>query len=347
MIFKKGCIYILVLIAIISMSSCTVENTDKTEANAVSESKITVAVSIIPQETFVKAVSGDLVDVVTMIPPGHSPANYQPTPKQMAKLSESKVYFSIGVPTEEANILSKVVDFNSEIKVVALADIVEEVYPHRYFGKDEMHKHDHECSGDEENHDECHDHEENHDEDHGHEENHEEEHDHEETHHQHSKRDPHIWLSPNRVKVMIEAVKDELVELDPKNKSTYEKNAAEYIAKLDEVDNEIRVELNEFEGQSFIIFHPAFGYFADDYGLKMVTIESDGKKATPKKVQEVIDFARKENIKFVFYQEEFDNQQAETIANEIEGTTVKVAPLAQNYIENLRDTKNMLKEILK
>lgn len=326
--FKKGCIYILMLIAIISMSSCTTEKSDKIEADAVSENKMTIAVSIVPQETFIKAVSGDLVDVITMIPPGHSPANYQPTPKQMAKLSESKVYFSIGVPTEEANILPKVEDINQEIKVVALADIVEEVYPHRYFGSEEMHQHD-----DEENHHEDHDDE--------------QDHDHEETHHQHSIRDPHIWLSPNRVKVMIEAIKNELVDLDPDNKLTYEKNADEYMAKLDEVDHEIRAELNEFKGQSFIIFHPAFGYFADDYGLKMVTIEGQGKKATPKKVQEVIDFARKENIKFVFYQEEFDNQQAETIANEIGGTTVKVAPLAQSYIKNLRDTKNMLKEILK
>lgn len=309
MSFKRSFVYILVLIAIVSMSGCGTEKLDNnTTMNTNNEEKIIVAVSIVPQETFVKAVAGDLVDIITMIPPGYSPANYQPTPNQMTKFSEAKVYFSMGVPTEEANILPKIEELNKDIEVVSLADKVGETYPHRSFqGGCKSCKG---CKGKE-------------------------------------KKDPHIWLSPKRTKVMIEVIKNKLISLDPSNKLNYEKNADEYIAKLDVIDDEIKEELSEFKGESFIIFHPAFGYFADDYGLKMVTIEGQGKKATATKVQEVIDFAKKENIKFVLYQEEFDSHQAETIAKEIGGEVVEVAPLAPNYIENLRYTANMFKEILK
>ena len=92
-----------------------------------------VAVSIVPQATFVKAVCGDLVKVVTMIPPGASPESYEPTPKQMAEFSKAIVYFAIGVPTEETSILPNV----EKVKVVALQPTVAEAYPDRTFEEGE------------------------------------------------------------------------------------------------------------------------------------------------------------------------------------------------------------------
>jgi zinc transport system substrate-binding protein len=296
---------------IVNIIGCEAKESENTEIDTI-KNQIIVAVSIVPQETFVKEVAGDLVDVVTMIPPGYSPANYQPTPMQMTKLSKAKVYFSIGVPTENINILPKIDDFNKDIKVVPLADIVGKVYPHRYFEDVEGNEHYHEY----------------------------------EKKHDHSGRDPHIWLSPKRVKVMIDAIKNELINIDPENAKVYTENAAAYLDKLDQVDNDIKEVLSELDGQSFIIYHPSFGYFADDYGLKMVTIEEEGKEATTRRLQDVIDFAKQEKIKFIFYQEEFDSQQAETIAKEIEGATIKVAPLAPNYIENLRYIASKFKEVI-
>lgn len=265
------------------------------------EDKITVAVSIVPQETFVKAVAGDLIDVITMIPPGNSPANYQPTPNEISKLSDSKIYFSIGVNSEKSNILENIEEFNPDIKLVSLADKVGEIYPDRSFTVEENHDHaedrDHDLQ---------------------------------------EGRDPHIWLSPKRVKVMIERIKDELIELDSKNKEIYEENARAYIEKLDQVDIEIKEKLESLDQKSFIIYHPAFGYFADDYGLKMLTIEEDGKDTSAQKLQNIIELAKKENIKYIFYQEEFDDRQAEIVAKEIKGRAIKVSPLSPDYIENLR-----------
>jgi zinc transport system substrate-binding protein len=303
-------IYILVLI-LICMSGC-VKSQGKNDNN-----KIIIAVSIVPQETFVRSVAGDLVDIVTMIPPGLSPANYQPDPKQMTELSDARLYFSIGVPTEKANILPKIKDFNKEIKIIHLDDIVGNVYPHREFEEHEDEKHEDEDHDDEEN-----------------------------EGHSHEGKDPHIWLSPKRVKIMIETIRDELIKLDPSNKEFYTKNASDYIEKLNELDMRIKNSLKNIKNKTFIIYHPSYGYFADDYGMNMMAIEEDGKEVTSKRLKEIIDYAKKEGIKFVFYQEEFDSNQAETIAKEAGGTTIKAKPLSAEYIESMIEITEKFKEIL-
>ena len=311
-ILKKNLIYIFVIVVLFLIGGCSNKEVYNNKDSNLENNTRKVSVAIVPQRTFVKAVGGDLVDVEVMIPPGYSPANYQPTPKQMSKLSESQIYFSIGVPTEKSNIIPMIEGLDENIKVVHLEDKVRKIYPDRIF--DEEHEHD------------------------------SKEYDSKE--HDHEGRDPHIWLSPKRVKIIIEDIKNELVELDPDNKKIYEKNAEDYISKLDEVDKDIKDIINDTSEQSFIIYHPSFGYFADDYNLNMVAIEEDGKETTAKRLKEIIDFAKENNIKFVFYQEEFDSKQAETIASEIGGKSIQVSPLSPEYIENLKHISDKFKEVL-
>lgn len=269
---------------------------------------LTVAVSIVPQETFVNKVAGDLIDVVVMIPPGNSPANYQPTPQMMAKFNESDIYFHIDVSAEVPILASA----GNDVRLVDLAEIVDDKYPARYF---ESREEDHE------------------------EDSHEEEHSHE-------GRDPHIWLSPKRSMVMVEVVRDELIALDPTHKETYESNAQSYLEELTVLDNELTLAFDQLESKAFIMYHPSFGYFAEDYNLDMYAIEVEGKDATIKELGHIIELAKEKNIKYVFYQEEFDSQQAEIVANEIGGETIKVAPLSGDYINNLRMILNKMQNIL-
>lgn len=317
-----GMIFILSLIIV--FTGCTDKNGEKVDNG---KDRIIVGVTIPPEEAFINAIAKDKVDVVTMIPPGNSPANYQPTPQQMTKLSDADIYFSIEVPAEVDNILPKLDDFNKDMKIVYLSDIVGEVYPIRVFSEDEEHSHDED---------------EHHDEEHGHDE---DEHDGEDGHN-HTGMDPHIWMSPKRSKVMVETIRDELIELDPENKDFYKNNAEEYLSRLDEVDQEIKMSLEGASKQSFIVYHPSLGYFADDYGLEMVAIEESGKEASAKKLKEVIDFAKENDIKFVFYQEEFDKSQAETIAKEIDGAAISIDTLAGDYIENMRKIAEKFEEVL-
>ncbi|MCI1930308.1 MAG: zinc ABC transporter substrate-binding protein [Clostridia bacterium] len=273
-------------------SSASNASSAAASTSAEPKEKPIIAVTIVPEETFVKAVCGDLDDVITMVPPGNSPENYEPTPEQMEKFSKASLYFSIGVPTEEANILPNVGD----VKVVSLQGKVADVYPERKFESGE--------------------------------------------------RDPHIWLSPKRAEVMVATIAQELGKIDEANKDTYEKNAEAYINKLEDLDKEIKSSLEGVKSKKFIVYHPAFGYLADDYGLKMYALEDEGKEATPQHLQEMVDLAKKENIKVIFYQEEIDSSQSQSFAEEIGGKTIQLEPLAADYIDNLKRMAQTMAEAM-
>jgi zinc transport system substrate-binding protein len=273
----------------------------------------------LPQETFLKAIAGDLVEVTVMIPPGNSPANYQPTPKQMVDFNDSQVYFHIDVAAE-VNIMNSI--SNGSMILVDLADVSDAAYPARYFDEDSYLNTEAEDSG------------------------HDDEDESLEHDHSHEGRDPHIWLSPRRVIVMVEEMIKVLSEIDPTNKEIYESNGQDYINKLQALDSSIENSFSEFKNPTFLMYHPSYGYFADDYGLDMIAIESEGKAATIKGLDQVIDYALKNNIKAIFYQEEFDSNQAEIVAKEINGVTIKVTPLSKDYIESLKEMVEKLKDIL-
>ncbi len=279
------------VLSLFLVAGCSEDRKAETTGEEISEKPI-IAVTIVPEQTFVEAVCGDLAEVIVMVPPGYSPENYEPTPEIIEKFSKAAYYFSIGVPTEKANILPNAGD----VRVVSLHDEVASVYPHRTFESGE--------------------------------------------------RDPHIWLSPKRVKVMIEIIANRMSEIDEVNKDTYSKNAEEYIRKLDELDQQISSSLEGVQSKKFIAYHPAFGYIADDYGLKMYALEEEGKEATAQHLQEMIDLAKEENIKAIFYQEEIDNRQSEAFAEEIGGKTIQLAPLAADYIGNLKKMADMIAEVM-
>ncbi|MGO3168270.1 metal ABC transporter solute-binding protein, Zn/Mn family [Senegalia sp. (in: firmicutes)] len=293
----------MMLIVLLALTGCSDDEL------ADDDGKITVAAGIPPIKGFIDAITQGDMEVVTMIPPGNSPTNYQPSPKELQKFSDAKVYFAMGVPAENSNIIPKAKDLNENIEIVNLAKGVSEVYPMRNFSEDEDHSHEE-------------------DED-------------------HEGEDPHIWLSPKRVIEMIDIIRDKLIEISPENEETYKENAENYKDELSTIDDSIKETLKGVKNQSFIIYHPSFGYFADDYGLNMIAIEESGKEASAKRITEVIDFAKDNNIKFVFYQGEFSSTQAETIAKEIDGEAIKVNPLSEEYIENMKNISEKFKEVLK
>ncbi|HZK01608.1 MAG TPA: zinc ABC transporter substrate-binding protein, partial [Anaerovoracaceae bacterium] len=158
-------------------------------------------------------------------------------------------------------------------------------------------------------------------------------------------RDPHIWLSPKRVQAMIDIISREMAEIDPLNKATYESNAKDYQDKLAELDTNITNLLPS--GSAFVVYHPAFGYFADDYKLQMVAIEKNGKTATAEDIQNIIDFSKRKGIKTIFYQPAISSRQADTIAAEIAGHTKVIDPLAADYINNMEEMACSISEALK
>lgn len=159
--------------------------------------------------------------------------------------------------------------------------------------------------------------------------------------------DPHRWLSPKRAKVMVAAVLDTLCELDPANTSLYKNNAHLYMSELEFLDQELQSTLMGLENRSFLVYHPAFGYFAEDYDLNMVALQQEGKEATPQQLQETVDWAKTQGVRVIFYQEEIDSRQAEAFARELSGEAVVLNPLSEEYCENLRQMATAISEAIK
>lgn len=286
---KKTITLVLSLILIISsLVGCKSEND-------FDNGKITVAVSIPPQAEFVKAVCGDNVNIITLLPAGASPETYEPDITDLKDLEFADIYFSIGVPIEENSILPAL---STKTKNIEIHTAVAKQYPELLEGE-------------------------------------------------HSHRDPHIWLSIKRAKVMVETIKNEITKLDTTNAQEYEKNAESYIKSLEETDNYIKEVFENKQSRNFIVYHPAFAYFADEYSLSMYALEEEGKEITVKHLTEIIDFAKKENIDTIFYSEENSKKLPETFANEIGGKAVMLSPLSENYLENMKSMATTISKAMR
>lgn len=284
------------------------------------DERLNVIVSILPQKTFVEAVGGDLVNVKELIPIGASPATYEPKPSDLIAIEKADVYFRIGYIQFEKSHLDKFVNLNSKMKVVDTSQGI----ILRYFEEEEEHSHEHNEDSLEA----------------------EDTHEHTEEKHSDMSADPHIWLSPMLVKKQIDVISQTLSEKDPVNAQNYYRNAKEFKEQLDSLHVEIKLELGKLKTNKLLVFHPAWGYFADEYGLKQIAIEQSGKEPTPKQLQQIITQAKEEDIKVIFIQSQFNKDIAESIASEVGAIVISIDPLSESYVDNLRNIAKTIKENL-
>ncbi|MFC2018017.1 metal ABC transporter solute-binding protein, Zn/Mn family [Chloroflexota bacterium] len=161
------------------------------------------------------------------------------------------------------------------------------------------------------------------------------EHEEEEEDHEHSGMDPHIWMSPVNVRIMVQNICDGLVQVDPDNKTYYEVKRDAYIRELTQLDQDIRDGLSGLTNRKFMVYHPSFGYFAEEYDLTMIAVEEEGKEPTSAGIKKLIDQAEEYNIKVIFVSPQFNQQNAEVIASEIGGEVIPIDPLARDYITSM------------
>jgi zinc transport system substrate-binding protein len=259
--------------------------------------KVNAVVSILPQKTFVEAIGGDMVDVALMVQTGNTPHSYEPKPSQMRDIAKADVYFSIGVEFEEAW-LPKFKNQNQKMKIVTMAKGIKKI---------DMDEHHHKDS-----------------------------HDHHHHHHSDEQKDPHIWTSPSNVKIIVKNIYNYLVKVDGVNKKYYRANYNKFLALIEQTDKQIKKILSGVEtGSKFMVFHPAWGYFAKDYGLIQLAIEVDGKNPKPKHIMHLIKEAKKQNVKAVFTAPELSEKVAKQIAKEIGVQVIKASPLNSKWSQNL------------
>ncbi|MFO7751191.1 MAG: zinc ABC transporter substrate-binding protein [Desulfobacteraceae bacterium] len=158
--------------------------------------------------------------------------------------------------------------------------------------------------------------------------------------------DPHTWMSPLLAAKMAQTMCAALCDNTPDLTSFFKANLAALLADLNELHQRLKKELAPLKGKTILVFHPVFGYFTDLYGLEQKAVEKGGRAPRGKELAGLIKQAKKENIRVVFVQPQFDTRTAGKIAEAIDGAVVPMDPLAEDYIANLEKMALTLKKQL-
>lgn len=149
--------------------------------------------------------------------------------------------------------------------------------------------------------------------------------------------DPHVWLSPSRVKQISSNIASALEEFDPSNAQVYQANLEAWLQEIDQVDADVRITLAGITREYFLVIHPAWGYFAEEYGLKMLAVEQEGQEPGPDDLAKIIEQARIYQINYVFSQKGANQKLAQSIADQLNGAQIiELDPMAQDWSENMR-----------
>lgn len=147
--------------------------------------------------------------------------------------------------------------------------------------------------------------------------------------------DPHIWVSPSTVLPVIKAIKDALTELYPEHRSAIQSNYKQLKREVELKHQMAAKAMAELENKNFMIFHPALGYWARDYGLNQIVIEDKGKEPSPGQFNKVLQRAKKQKVTKVFVQKQFDVRNAQTVAKELGIDVVVINPLDKCWAEQV------------
>jgi len=149
--------------------------------------------------------------------------------------------------------------------------------------------------------------------------------------------DPHIWLSPKLLSIQAATVTDALSRADPNGRVQYQANLDRLDSRLEILDEEIRRSLEPFKGRSFFVFHPSWGYFADEYGLQQVAIESAGREPSDQELTRLQQEARQAGVGIVFGQPQSQGRSAQAFAGAIGARIEILDPLAADVAGNLAE----------
>ena len=160
------------------------------------------------------------------------------------------------------------------------------------------------------------------------------------THHNHGEEkehnhalsgiDPHIWNSTINAQIIADNTCKALCSLDKTNETYYIQRCNKLKQEIKALDDTLKTILKDAD-KSFMIYHSALSYFARDYGLRQISIEEGGKEPSPAHIKELIQACKKENVRVIFVQQEFDKSNAELIAKETGTKIVSINPLSYDW----------------
>lgn len=267
--------------------------------------RLSVFVSIAPQAYLLERVGGDRVSVEVLVRSGQSPHTFEPTARQMTALAASDVYFAQGLPFEEG-LVRRIASVNPELLIVdASFGIPRLGTDEEAAGGPGEHRHAPEAG------------------------------EHEKRRHA-AEADPHIWLDPSLAAMEAINMAEGLKSLLPSEAATIADNLSNLLNELESLDAELREALEPLSGSTLFVYHGAFAYFAEAYGLRQEAIQIGGNEPTAKALTGLVERARADDVRVIFVQPQFAGQSARAVAEELGGAVVPIDPLAGDYLANMR-----------
>ena len=304
------------LVSAAMLSGCTRAAAPNPAAKAdAMESKkmLKVMASFYPMYDFAAKIGGDKAEVITLVPSGTEPHDWEPAAADIRNLEEADLFIYSGAGMEHwvddvlASLDNKDLISVEASEGVALRD---------------GHSHSHE-------------------EEEGAGEPEEE-----------GQYDPHVWLSPLNAEKEMENIKNAYIKADPDNRDYYEANYELYASRFADLNQKFKDTLSSLPNKDIVVSHEAFGYLCDAYGLNQVGIEglSPDSEPSPARMAEIIDFVRANHVRVIFFEELVSPKVAETIAKET-GSSVQVLNplegLSDEELESGADYFSVMEENLK
>lgn len=265
--------------------------------SAAAETTIKIFVSLTPYKYFAERIGGSRVLVETLVEPGRDPHTFDPSPRQIARLGEALLFFASGMPFEEA-LMAKLGQASRSLGIVNLLDGLS---LHEGSSHDDEAEHD------------------------------DEEDEYDDDGHDHEGADLHVWLGISQVRQQAVLIRDALIAADAAYEAAYRQDWQAFDAELVAMDRRFAEKLAPLNGRDILVFHPAFSYFVEAYGLEQKAIELDGKEPSPRYLEQIVAESREHGTRVVFTQPEFPLRSAQLIANAIGGRVVTLNPLDPDW----------------
>lgn len=284
---------------------------------SVAGDELIVAVSVQPHAWLVEQVGGDRVEVISLLSPGDSPSTYQPTDAQISRVMRARLFFRTGVPFEHGRWFDTL-GSSAGLEIVDLRQDIDLRHM----------EHDHDHEGEAER---------------------EQIHPGEGTEpagsaEAESGTDPHIWISPSLLKIQAHAIADALSSVDEAGRDTYHQRLEQIVTDLEALEGYIHSLLDDHRGKAFYVFHPAWGYFADEFGLNQKAIEIEGKDPSDHDLTLLQAGMRADGASVIFVQPQIGSRVVEAVAA-VTGAEVRILdPLVRDVISNLRTVAEAIAE---
>lgn len=263
-----------------------------------------VFVSIPPQAWLVKRLADDMADVQTLLAAGANPHTYEPTAKQLKKLSGASLYLTVGMPFETP-LAARAARLNAALTVAPMDAGIAKRGGHTH---EHAHDHDspgHVCAADEGG-------------------------------------DPHIWLAPHLMCAMASNTVAALERILPQQRGRLSANLEKTVAEIRVTDNAVCGRLDGLTVRTWVVYHPSWAYFAETYGLALLAIEEDGKSPSAKHLAGVIRQAQSAGVCTVFTEPQYDKRPAQTLAKQLGARLTVIDPLAEDWPAMMRDVAEKL-----